>query len=252
MPSALLSLDPLCLPLLPNSVQVWLLPDTQVERTCSVLAHTLSPDEQARASRYQRQPHRQRFVARRGMLRWLIARYLGCRPESLCFRLDEFGKPALQWPAASALAFSVSQTEGLALLAFAWDCRLGVDVEQVMDGVDSAGVGQDIFSAIEQKTLEAAKPDSAAAFFSLWSRKEALLKAVGTGLSNQSGSYTTKDDLQRGENRWRVSLNGVPFTGWTFLDLAPSPQVRAALAVSRPDAQVSLGLCPLPVTGAGT
>jgi 4'-phosphopantetheinyl transferase len=250
MTSAFLPPDPSCLSLAPNTVQVWLLPDAQVERTCSALAHTLSPDEQERASRYLRQPHRQRFVARRGMLRWLIARYLGCRPESLRFRLDGLGKPALQRPAASALAFSVSQTEGLALLAFAWDCRLGVDVELLRDGVDSAGVGRDIFSCIEQKTLEAARPDSAAAFFRIWSRKEALLKALGTGLSDQSASYTTQDDLLQGEPRWRASRSGVPFTGWTFLDLALSPQVRAALAVSRPDAQVSLGLCALPAPGA--
>ena len=239
-----LLLDPPCLPLLPGTVQVWVLPDADVQAACSALAHTLSPDEHERARRYQREPHRDRFIARRGMLRWLSAGYLGCAPESLCFHFDGFGKPGLQRAAApkSELAFSVSQTQSMALLAFAWDCSVGVDVEQLMDGVDITSVGREVFSLAEERALHAARPASAAAFFSTWTRKEALLKAVGTGLSLQASSYTTQDDRQR-ESRWRASRNGLPLAGWTFLDLMLTPGVRAALAVSRRDAQVWLNLC---------
>jgi 4'-phosphopantetheinyl transferase len=206
------------------------------------LAHTLSPDEVERARRYRHAPHRDRFVARRGMLRWLGAGYLGCAPESLRFLCDGFGKPSLQRTAASELAFSVSQTQSMALLAFAWDCRVGVDVEQVVEGVDLTGAGQGVFSVAEERALHAAQPASAAAFFSTWTRKEALLKAVGTGLSPQASRYTTQDDRQH-ESHWRASHNGLPLAGWTFLDLMLTPSVRAALAVSRCEAQVGFNLC---------
>lgn len=248
---ARLPADPDAWRLAQASVQVWVLHDADVQAVCSALAHTLSPDERARARTYRQAPHRQRFIARRGMLRWLSARYLGCTAQSLRFGCEELGKPALQRPllqrpAAPRLAFSVSQTGSMALLAFAWDCSIGVDVEQLTDGVDMAGVGREVFSLIEENALAGAGRDAAAAFFRIWTRKEALLKAVGTGLSRHAKAYATQDDRQGGAQRWQASHNGAALTGWTFLDLALSPQVKAALAVSRRDAQVWLRPCPLP------
>ena len=242
---ALLSPERLCPQLAQDAVQVWVLHDRDVAQICSALGHTLSPQELARASAYKREPHRARFIARRSMLRWLSARYLACSPEALCLSFDGLGKPAWQRPTAPRLAFSVSQTESMALLAFAWDCQVGVDVEQLMDGVDFAGVAQAVFSSAEKKALQAARLDPAAAFFSIWTRKEALLKAMGTGLSPQSRNYTTQDALQQCQGRWRACRNGLPLTGWTLLDLAAGPGVKAALAVSCRDAQVSLRHCPL-------
>ncbi|MDQ3060876.1 MAG: 4'-phosphopantetheinyl transferase superfamily protein [Pseudomonadota bacterium] len=229
-------------------VQVWLLPEADVAQACRALAHTLSGDERERAGRYRFEHDRQRFIARRGMLRWLIGRYLGCEPAALRFGVDALGKPAWQWPAAPGLAFSVSQAESLALLAFARNCRLGIDVAQVIDGVDIAGVAREVFSPCEQNALAAARGEVRAAFFSTWSRKEALLKAMGTGLSGEPAAYATQAD-RRGGSRWRAWHHGAALGGWTLLDLAAGPQVRAALAVSLPQAQVWLGACALPGAG---
>ena len=232
-----------------KAVQVWVLNDSLIEQACSALVHTLSQDERQRAYAYKQERHRNRFIARRGLLRWLVGRYLACKPESVRFGFTPFGKPALQWPVAPRLAFSISQTDGMALLAFAWDCSIGVDAEQRADGVNITAVGRQIFSLVEEKALDTAKTDPVTVFFRIWTRKEALLKALGTGLSHQPKSYSTENDLQHGKNRWCASHNGKPMIGWTCLDLVLSPKVRGALAVSLQDAQVSLTLCSLSTTG---
>jgi 4'-phosphopantetheinyl transferase len=229
-----------------KTVQIWLLDDTFIESACRALADTLCPDERQRALGYRQERHRDRFVARRGVLRWLISGYLSCNPKSLRFSVTQFGKPILQWPDVPRFSFGVSHTDGMALLAFAWDCRVGVDIEQRIDGLDTPGIGRGIFSATEEKMLDAARPDSAASLLSIWTRKEALLKALGTGLSGEPDAYTTEDDSLLGEGHWCASHHGADISGWTFLDLPLGPRFQGALAASLEDARVSIQLCPVP------
>ncbi|WP_373376169.1 4'-phosphopantetheinyl transferase superfamily protein [Cupriavidus nantongensis] len=227
-----------------GAVQVWRLDDAQVDPACTRLAHTLAADERARALAYRHARHRNGYIARRGLLRWLVGGYLHCRPEALRFIVSAYGKPVLQWPQAR-LAFSVSHTDGLALLAFARDCRLGVDVERRAGGVkvaDVPGFGRGIFSAQEAQVLARARL-SAEALLSIWTRKEALLKALGTGLSADPTAYTTEDDWRRGAGHWQASRDGIPMSGWTCLDLDAGAGFRAALAVSLPDASVTWHRC---------
>lgn len=241
-PKSPLLCDPGRLSLQEKTVHVWVLNDSLIDQACAELAQTLSPDEQQRARAYKLEKDRARFIARRSVLRSLIGRYLNCRGESLRFRIAPFGKLALQQPDAARLAFNVSQTDGTALLAFAWDCRVGVDVERLISGMDVTSVGREVFSSIEEAALDAARPDSAAAFFSTWVRKESLLKALGTGLSGESRSYTTSNDSQRGVGRWTASHNGTALTGWTCLDIDLGPEFRGSLTVSLDSARVSLSL----------
>lgn len=228
-----------------GAVQVWVLDDAQVDPACTRLAPTLAPDERGRALAYRHARHCNGYIARRGLLRWLIGGYLHCRPEALRFAVSAFGKPVLRWPQAR-LAFSVSHTDGLALLAFARDCRLGVDVERRAGGLDVAdvhGLGRGIFSAREAQALANARTASADALLCIWTRKEALLKALGTGLSADPTAYTTEDDWRHGAGHWRASHDGTPMSGWTCLDLDAGAGFRAALAVSLPDASVTWHRC---------
>jgi 4'-phosphopantetheinyl transferase len=241
-PESALLCDPGRLSLQEKTVHVWVLDDSLIDQACTALAQTLSPAERQRARAYKLEKDRVRFIARRSILRSLIGRYLNCRGESLRFRIAPFGKLALQQPDAARLAFNVSQTDGMALLAFALDCHVGVDVERLISGMDDTGVGREVFSSIEEAALDAARPDSAATFFSTWVRKESLLKALGTGLSGEPRSYTTRSDSQLDVGRWTASHQGAALTGWTCLDVALGPEFRGSLAVSVDRARVSLNL----------
>nr|WP_245763216.1 4'-phosphopantetheinyl transferase superfamily protein [Paraburkholderia diazotrophica] len=180
------------------------------------------------------------------MLRWLIGVYLCCKPESLRFNVSTLGKPVLQRPCDTRLAFNVSHTDGIALLAFALNCRIGIDVERrinCIDCIDFVSVGRGIFSPAEESVLASARTDPAATFLSIWTRKEALLKALGGGLLIEPTSYTTEDALAPGEGHWHASKKGTRISGWTCLDLSVGREVQGALAVSLDDARVALCRC---------
>ena len=145
----------------------------------------LSPDERERAHRFHFPEDWRRYVYGRGLLRWLLGSYLGLDPAALKFTYTEHGKPELADAiSARPLHFNLSHSGTQLLLAFAWERRVGADVEQVTGNRDLEQIANRFFSPAERKALLALQGDTRKeAFYLCWSRKEAFLKAVGDGLS---------------------------------------------------------------------
>lgn len=226
-------------------VHVWLLDDAVSNERSAKLVDVLSSDELQRARGYRHVRDRARFTARRGMLRILIGHYSGCAPESVRFTTGEFGRPMLQWPNAD-LCFSVTQTDRLALIAFAWDCRIGIDAERMTDKLDLLGIADEVFSPAEQEMVTASPPEARCeTFFRIWTRKEAFLKALGTGLSHKPKSFTTSDFPKAVPDRRGVPEQGIATAGWTQYDLVLEPDLKVALAVSLDAPRVTVQSCAL-------
>lgn len=144
---------------------------------------TLDQDERERAGRFHFEKHRRRFILGRGFLRALLGLYLQTTPEDVSFSYGPYGKPALN--AEHSLRFNASHSHELALYAFAQDHDLGVDVEYVKKDLETDDIARHFFSAYEVETLSALpEAERAAAFFRCWTRKEAYIKAIGSGLSH--------------------------------------------------------------------
>lgn len=142
----------------------------------------LSGAERERAQRFRIERPRIAFVLTRGTLRSLLAHYQGGEPQAVRFRYQDQGKPFLEDD--NNLFFNVSHTDGLALLAFAKGRRLGVDVEKVKPDTEVEKLAERFFSERECRDLRELKGDELrAAFFRVWTRKEAYIKATGEGLS---------------------------------------------------------------------
>jgi 4'-phosphopantetheinyl transferase len=173
-----------------DGVEVWLL--DIAGRDVAPLLPLLDAGERARAERYVSEPARRLFIASRAAQRVLAARYLDTDPRAVrlvrrcptCGSTDH-GRPAL--PAAPDLDFSVSHTRDLVVLAFRRGGRVGVDVELADRRVDLDGTGGLVGASLvaaEAATLPAGPPDARrAAFYRLWTRKEAALKLTGHGLT---------------------------------------------------------------------
>ncbi len=141
----------------------------------------LSPEEQSRAARYRLAEHARRFTVARGRLRELLAGYLGCEPAGIRFRYGPSGKPAVA--AGTELRFNISHSEDVALYAFALGREVGIDIERIRPDFRWERIARRYFSAAEQEALHSVPPElRPAAFFQLWTRKEAYLKARGEGL----------------------------------------------------------------------
>jgi 4'-phosphopantetheinyl transferase len=143
----------------------------------------LSSEEAARAASFRFERDRRRFVASRRWLRRLLADRLGVRPEAISYAVDAHGKPWLADQLGSSLAFSLSRSGDVAVVALAARRDVGVDVEAHRTD-DQAVVERRVFSPPEQSVLGRLEGvERREGFFRLWARKEAFVKAVGVGLT---------------------------------------------------------------------
>ena len=116
-------------------------------------------------------------------LRRVLAAYLGEAPEEIELAAGEHGKPRLAVE-PERLAFNLSHSGRLALVAVARDREVGVDVERVKPERDLVAVAERALAPEEATAVrEAAEPERARLFYELWTRHEARLKCLGVGLA---------------------------------------------------------------------
>jgi 4'-phosphopantetheinyl transferase len=152
----------------------------------------LVADEREAAAWFRFPRDRRRFVAARGLLPVLLARYLGAAPAAVAIRRDPGGKPRLDEPAD--LRFTVSHSDDLALYAVAWRREVGIDVERIQPALDWARLADRFFSAPERAALAAAGAHAATTFTRIWVGKEAYLKATGMGLAGGLDIFAVAPD----------------------------------------------------------
>jgi 4'-phosphopantetheinyl transferase len=213
-----------------GEVHVWRAALDRPERVREALTRKLSTPERDRAQHILPTRARERWAAARALLRVVLGRYLGVRPEDVALSDGPHG-PLLQ--AASGMAppsFNLSHSGDIALYALTDTRRVGVDVEQITDR-DPERIAGRLFSAAEQSALqEFPKGDRRRAFFSGWTRKEACAKAVGEGLAASFAGFSVS--LAPGEHGQLVPLAGDGLAGgpWTLWELTLGPGYAAAVA----------------------
>lgn len=171
--------------LIPGQVHIWSVPlDSDREPE---LRPTLSEDERERADRFRMEFLRRRFTICRGTLRAILGQCLQCEPADVTFQYGGKGKPSLgvgNGAGDPPLIFNVSHSEELALIAVSLGMELGVDVELVRTRSSFIDLARRFFATPEIETIESLpQHQQLLAFFHGWTRKEAILKAVGTGLT---------------------------------------------------------------------
>jgi 4'-phosphopantetheinyl transferase len=147
---------------------------------------TLSEDEIARAERFHFECHRRRYIVGRATLRRIVAGWVEIDPALLEFTYGATGKPALGGkPAESGIEFNLAHCEDLAVVAITRDAEVGIDLERVRFLPDFKELVARFFSRRESERFENLPAElKPCAFFNLWTRKEALLKATGEGIGH--------------------------------------------------------------------
>jgi 4'-phosphopantetheinyl transferase len=197
------------------------------------LERSLSADEMERAGRYHFEWARVHFIAARGCMRDILARYLQVGANCLRFRYGSYGKPELAEDfAGSEIQFSLSHSGQLGLLAVGRGRSLGVDIERIRMEVDDDRIARRFFSPAEVDAL-LSLPESIRkqAFFNCWTRKEAYIKAWGEGLSMPLDRFDV--NMAPGEMARLIGTRPDPDEAarWSLLHLDPAPGYAAALAV---------------------
>jgi 4'-phosphopantetheinyl transferase len=158
----------------------------------------LSDHERRRAAEFQFDASRRRFVIARAALRTLLGQYLGMNAEAIELASGIQGKPRLadkHKHDGADLRFNIAHSGELALVAVARGCEVGVDVEQLRTVSHASAIARRYFHPAERDAILAAPTSQRdEAFLRCWTGKEAILKAVGSGItSSLAGFYVPCD-----------------------------------------------------------
>jgi 4'-phosphopantetheinyl transferase len=165
-----------------DEIHVWSASLARPAEEVAALARTLSDDERERAAAMRHAATQAEFIVARGLLRSLLGGCLDVWPSRIRFSRAPQGKPQLAEP--GHLYFNVSHSHGVGLFAVARRIEVGVDLERLRPFSDELGLAERYFTPREAAALRALPPAARLeAFFRLWTRKEAYLKAHGLGIS---------------------------------------------------------------------
>lgn len=161
-------------------VRVWIVPVDVPPDIAARCRAVLDEGERARAAAFLRPRDQQRFAIAHGALRILAGRALRTRPASLAWAPGPYGKPELVLP-RSGLHTSLSHSQDMIAAAISTGRAVGVDIQHLVPGLDTAGLSARFFPPDEASYVAAGRDASARAdrFAHLWARKEAVVKAAG-------------------------------------------------------------------------
>ncbi len=175
-------------------LHVDLRPDRDCERRAFAV---LDGPERARWKKFLVKDARRQFALCRAALRINLCARLGCSNGDLTFGFLEHGKPfAIVNGARAGASFNVSHSGHHGLIGFSNQQGLGVDLEVRRPGRDFDGIGRMVYSPHERSALTTAKGEAKLRlFYRLWSLKEALIKALGTGFSLNPSRFEVPQPL---------------------------------------------------------
>jgi 4'-phosphopantetheinyl transferase len=211
-----------------HQVDIWRISLNLPVDSVNSLESYLSADETERAARFHFRAGREHFIAARGCLREILARYLHCEPGQLTFSSNQYGKPELQ---DHYLEFNLSHSGDYALVGVRMKRKIGVDIERIRSDLGLESIANRFFSQREVSELSALPSEQrVAGFFNCWTRKEAYIKAHGLGLSLPLDSF----DVSLTPNKPAILRATRPdpkeAIGWTLFSLEVNPHYMSAVA----------------------
>lgn len=174
---------------------------------------------------------RQRAALSRAWLRSVLGQLRDEAPEQVPLEISAHGKPFCR----GGPAFNISHSEDRLVIALSTEGEVGVDIEMIRPLEDLDNLAALVFSPAEQRQLSTLHPAGRlAAFYRGWTRKEALIKAVGKGLSMPLEGFSV-DLGETGDNALLGSeIPGLTTEDWQVLSVGCDAQASLAVAASAP------------------
>lgn len=167
--------------LLENSIEIW---DIELKEhlffKLEPYFHILSNEEKQRYHNFKVDGRRKLYIITWITLRLLLSKYINKKPEQIIFYKNKYGKPFIK---ASSLKFNISHSKEKLVVAIS-ECEVGVDIEYIDINFDIDDIMGIVLSENEKSFIKTLKPElQRKQFFLYWTQKEALLKAIGTGIN---------------------------------------------------------------------
>ena len=189
-----------------DNIDIWLIEVAKNLHFLKSFAALLNKEELARANRYLRKEDHNRFIISRVSLRYILSKYIGKQPQEIVFELEPNRKPYIN---GAGIQYNLSDSNNQVLIAISGQ-PVGIDVEYIKPKFYYDTILPLNFSIPEIDFIN--EQDSPNRFFKLWTRKEAILKATGIGLTDHlkqipslDGQYAIDGGLISTRNNWRLS-----------------------------------------------
>jgi phosphopantetheine--protein transferase-like protein len=154
----------------------------------------LSEQEIAKSRRFRFVHDSKSYIVVHGFLRWILGRYLGISPEAIEFNCGLYGKPAISGYSRK-MFFNLSHSSGVSVLAFDPEHEVGVDIEKIDEEFEYDPIVQHFFTHEERQYIQHSKEAEERRFYEIWTRKEAYLKALGTGITKDLHVEVLKEKM---------------------------------------------------------
>jgi 4'-phosphopantetheinyl transferase len=187
------------------------------------LVDMLSPSEVSRADQFKSEDSRLLFITSRALLRQFLSSYTSIQPNTIRINTTPSGKPFIN----SELKFNLSHSGNMIVYSFCLNSEIGIDTEEINPSIDHLDIGKHVFTEAELCYLRKAADQEQLndRFFRIWTRKEAVVKAEGTGLLPELKTIDVLNDL--------VSKSSLtPGIHWRLTDIDISSGFKTALAHS--------------------
>jgi 4'-phosphopantetheinyl transferase len=189
------------------------------------LSNFLTIDELDRANRYHQTKDKNRFIIGRAFLKLILRELTGLDAREINFKYEKNKKPYL--PDMSHMFFNVSHSGDYGIIGISNVFKIGVDIEKLDLNYNFSEILPTVFCAKEIQYIDE-ELDSSKIFYTLWTRKEALVKAMGKGIDDDFPNITVLD----GTNQLKSSHS--KNTGnWQVFSLDISEEYLAAVAINK-------------------
>jgi len=214
-----------------NEVHIFYTQINSAKENVPVLKTFLSGEEKRKVSGYIFEKDRITRIISRGVLRSILSRYLTIKPEDIVILSDEYGKPFLDKKInRQEIRFNLSHSGDFIIYAVTSGKNIGIDVEEITETGSIEDIIEHDFSNHE-KTLFGSMPAElkTRAFFSCWTRKEAYIKALGSGLSYPLKKFSVSIDPD--EKAVLLYDENEKASNWSLREICITREYAAAVAV---------------------
>lgn len=206
----------------------------------------LNQEEQQQAAAFMFDQHRNLYVVAHGFLRKVLSHHTGYPPKDWRFHRNSHGKPFISNPEFKSLQFNLSHTQGMIVCAVNKKQVIGVDVEgsrplkyikQMCKKNYTNQERADIFSTnFPEKQLHR--------FYTYWTLKESLVKAIGCGLSMPLKRIGF---IQLKNNDWTLETDAIAPSieldnNWIFKNKIISKNHQTSIAI-KSDLLINTSIC---------
>lgn len=213
----------------PNQVSVWCA-SLKKDYKEAEFHHLLSNDELIRANKFYFEKDKANYIYARALLRILSSKYLNIPPQKIQFGYSKYGKPFYKHN--TPLKFNLSHSKEKMLVSFVNNYEVGSDIEYIKDNFDVLEIANNFFSKKEIEQLKKIPvSENKRAFFRCWTRKEAFIKAEGSGLSFPLDKFTVTLKNDNEANLLNTYWDEKEKSKWSLKAFSPYANYLAAVAV---------------------